>query len=242
MKSMAQPYRFLGLFLSLNIAFQLISDATAGKIITVAGQGISVTVLYFPFTYLLADIITEVYGYAQARTILWYTLFASIIAGIFYQIAILVPAAPFFKHGDAYDIVFGVVPRVLVGGWLAVFSGEISNNYVMAKMKILTNGRFLWTRTIGSTIIGEGVNTAVFYVVALGGVLPTDQLFGGIFAGWIIKTLVETIMTPVTYIVINYLKKAEGVDYYDRGTNFSPFIVEPIQLPASQEPVTAKNK
>lgn len=121
-------FKYLMLFAILNVAFQLISDATAGKIVLLFGVGVSVTVLYFPFTYIISDILTEVYGYAYSRTVLWYTLIASVIAGIFYQIAIVVPAAPFFESGGAYDAVFGIVPRVLVGGWLAVFLGDISNH------------------------------------------------------------------------------------------------------------------
>jgi len=217
--------RFFGFFVVLNITFQLISDATAGKIVSVFGYGVSVTVLYFPFTYIISDVLTEVYGYAKARTALWYTLIASIIAGVFYQIAVQIPAASFFENSQAYSIVFGVVPRVLVGGWLAVFAGDISNNFILAKLKLVTKGKFLWLRTITSTIVGQGVNTLIFYVVALWGILPTKLLFVSIIAGWTIKTIVEILMTPITYIVIHKLKKAEEVDYFDRDTNFNPFIL-----------------
>lgn len=219
-----KTFRYLGLFLVLNVTFQLISDATAGKIVLLFGVGVSVTVIYFPFTYIISDVLTEVYGYARARTVLWYTLVASVLAGLFYQLAVAVPAAPFFEAGASYATVFGIVPRVLVGGWLAVFAGDISNNYVLAKLKVRTKGRFLWLRTISSTVVGQGVNTAVFYVIALSGVLPRAVLIQGILAGWILKTVVEAVLTPVTYAVVSYLKKAEGVDHYDRQTNFSPFV------------------
>ena len=224
--TMYTRFRFLALFMTLNIAFQLISDATAGKIVLFFGIGVSVTVLYFPFTYIISDVLTEVYGYARAREVLWYTLLASVLAGIFYQIAVAVPAAPFFEKSQAYEDVFGIVPRVLVGGWLAVFSGDITNNYILAKIKVLMEGRHLWVRTISSTIVGQGVNTAVFYLIALGGVLPTNLLLQSILAGWTIKTVVETVMTPVTYIVVYLLKKYEGVDYYDIDTNFNPFSLD----------------
>lgn len=220
-----RPFRWLGWILILNITFQLVSDATAGKIVLVAGYGVSVTVLYFPFTYVLSDVLTEVYGYARARTVLWYTVVASVVAGIFYQIAVAVPPAPFFPYGEAYSTVFGIVPRVLVGGWLAVFAGDISNNFVLAKMKVATQGRHLWLRIIGSTVVGQGVNTAVFYGIALSGVLPASQLIQGILAGWAIKTLVEVAMTPMTYLVVGALKRSEGVDHYDIDTDFNPFIV-----------------
>ena len=219
----SNQFRLFTLFLVLNVAFQLISDATAAKIILIFGFGVSITVLYFPVTYIISDIMTEVYGYARARTILWYTLLASVLAGVFYQIVVAVPAAPFFDAGPAYEAVFGIVPNVLIGGWLAVFAGDISNNYVLAKLKIITNGRFLWLRTITSTIVGQFVNTAVFYTVALGDVLPTNVLVQGIIAGWIIKTIVEALLTPVTYIIVRKVKKIEGIDHYDKNTNFNPF-------------------
>lgn len=221
----SKQFRLLTLFLVLNVTFQLISDATAAKIVLLFNFGVSVTVLYFPFTYIISDIITEVYGYASARRILWYTLLASILAGIFYQIAVAVPAAPFFHDAPAYKTVFSIIPRVLVGGWLAIFIGDISNNYVLAKLKVLTNGRFLWLRIISSTVVGQFLNTAVFYAVALGGVMPGSALFTGIIAGWVIKTMVETLLMPVTYLIVNKVKKLEGVDYYDNDTNFNPFSI-----------------
>lgn len=217
-------YRLLPLLLSLNIAFQLISDATAGKIILLFGTGISVTVLYFPFVYIISDVMTEVYGYAVARSVLWYTLLASVLAGVVYQIAVAVPSAPFFEGGEAYATVFGIVPRVLVGGWLAVFAGDISNNYVLARMKVITGGKWLWTRTIGSTIVGQLLNTAVFYVVALSGVLPAGALVQAVALGWLLKTGVEIVMTPATYAVVNFVKKIEKVDVFDKDTNFNPFL------------------
>jgi queuosine precursor transporter len=219
-------YRLLTLFLVLNVAFQLISDATAGKIVSVFGFDVSVTVLYFPFVYIISDVVTEVYGYARARMVLWYTLLASVIAGVMYQVAVAVPAASFFTASDAYATVFGIVPRVLVGGWLAVFAGDISNNYTLAKLKVYMRGRMLWVRTISSTIVGQLVNTAVFYLVALSGVIPGSVLLQAIVAGWFLKTLVEVVMTPITYLVIGWVKRTEGLDYYDKDTNFNPFIVK----------------
>ncbi len=224
-KAVPRIFHLLSLFLVLNITFQLISDATAGKIIFLFGYGVSVTVIYFPFVYIISDVVTEVYGYAQARTILWYTVAASVIAGIMYQVAVAVPAAPFFNDGDAYSTVFGIVPRVLIGGWLAVFAGDITNNYTLAKIKVIMKGRMLWVRTITSTIVGQFVNTLVFYLVALSGVIPRNVLIQGIVAGWLIKTAVEALMTPVTYFVVNWVKRVENEDHYDRDTNFNPFIL-----------------
>ncbi len=224
-KKNESAFKLLTLFLILNITFQLISDVTAGKLVMIFGYGVSVTVLYFPVVYIISDVVTEVYGYARARKILWYTLLASVIAGIMYQVAVAVPPASFFTNQEAYATVFGIVPRVLVGGWVAVFFGDIANNYALAKLKILMKGKLLWVRTIASTIAGQLVNTAAFYLIALSGVLPGNVLIESIIAGWILKTLVEVIMTPVTYFVIRQVKIIEGVDYYDNDTNFNPFIL-----------------
>lgn len=218
-------FQYLGVLTALNIAFQLISDVTAGKIISVLGVGVSVTILYFPFTYIISDVITEVYGYSKARTVLWFTITCSVLAGLIYQVVAVIPPAAFFDGNDAYVRVFQTVPRILLGGWIAVFAGDIANNYVMAKMKLFTNGSYLWLRTISSTIVGQGVNTALFYVIALYGILPGNVMLQAILMGWLLKVLVEALMTPVTYAVVNYLKRVEGTDQYDRDTDFNPFII-----------------
>lgn len=207
----------------LNITFQLISDATAGKLIPVFDTAVSVTILYFPLVYIISDIVTEVYGYAVARQILWYTVLASVIAGITYQFAVALPSPDFFEETLAYKAVFDVVPRILVGGWLAVFAGDITNNFILSKMKIWTNGKHLWARTIGSTIAGQFVNTAVFFTIGLWGILPLEQLLPAILVGWGIKTAIEALMTPVTYTIVNKVKEIEKIDHFDTGTNFNPF-------------------
>ena len=216
-------HKYLPFITTLYITFQLISDVTASKIITLGIFTVSVTVLYFPFTYILSDILTEVYGYSKARNVVWQALVASTLAGIIYQIVLQVPAAIFWDGNNAFNQVFGSVPRILFGGWIAVWVGGILNDYVLAKMKIWTNGKYLWTRTIGSTIIGEGANTILFYTIALSGILPNNVLLKSILAGWFLKVLVEVILTPVTYFVIRKLKKIENEDYYDVNTNFNPF-------------------
>lgn len=157
-----KQYKYLGLITVLYVAFQLISDVTAGKIVSLGMFTVSATVLYFPITFILADVLTEVYGYARARRVLWYVLGASILAGIVYQLVVWLPAAPGFDGADAYARVLGSVPRILLGGWIAVWAGSILNDFIMAKMKVWTKGKHLWARTIGSTIVGEGANTALF--------------------------------------------------------------------------------
>jgi queuosine precursor transporter len=224
-KPAERHYKYLGLITVLYVTMQLVSDATAGKLISLGGFAVSVTVLYFPITYIFSDILTEVYGYARARSVLWTVMAASVVAGLTYQIAVYAPPAPGFDANDAYRRVFGVVPRVLLGGWIAVFCGDVVNNYVMAKLKVLSKGKHLWVRTISSTIVGELANTSVFYVVALYGIIPTNILMQAIIAGWVLKTMVEVICTPLTYYIVGFLKRAENEDYYDYDTNFNPLIV-----------------
>lgn len=221
-----KSYKYLGLITTLYIAFQLISDVTAGKIVQLGIFTVSATVLYFPITYIFSDILTEVYGYAKARSVVWQALLASVIAGIIYQLVVWLPPAVGFDANDAFARVLGSVPRILLGGWIAVWVGGILNDYVLAKMKIWTKGKYLWTRTIASTIVGEGANTVLFYTIALYSVLPNNLLISSIISGWFLKTLVEVVLTPVTYYVVAKLKKTENEDYYDTNTDFNPLIIK----------------
>src|SRR3989344_834260 len=194
-----KQYKYLGLLTVLYVTFQLVSDVSAGKIVSLGIFTVSATVLYFPITF--------------------------IIAGIVYQIVVWLPAAPGFDAAPAYARVLGAVPRILLGGWIAVWVGSILNDYIMAKMKVWTNGRHLWMRTIGSTIVGEGANTTLFYMIALYAIIPNNILVASILSGWFLKVVVEIVMTPVTYAVVNKLKKAEGENYYDTNTDFNPLKV-----------------
>ena len=224
-KEIAKQYKYLGLITALYITFQLVSDITAGKIVQLGIFTVSATVLYFPFTYIFADVLTEVYGYAKARSVVWMVFFSSVIAGLIYVLVVALPPAVGFDANSAYTRVLGQIPRILFGGWIAVWVGGILNDYTLAKMKVWTKGKHLWTRTIGSTIIGEGANTFLFYMIALYAVIPTGLLITSIFSAWFLKVAVEIIMTPVTYKVVAKLKKVEGEDYYDKNTNFNPLII-----------------
>jgi uncharacterized integral membrane protein (TIGR00697 family) len=154
-------YKYLGLITTLYITFQLISDVTAGKIVQFGVFTVSATALYFPITYIFSDILTEVYGYAKARNVVWQALLASVIAGVVYQSVVWLPPAVGFDGNGAFNRVLGSVPRILLGGWIAVWAGGILNDYILAKMKVLTKGKYLWMRTICSTIAGEGINTSI---------------------------------------------------------------------------------
>ena len=216
-------YKLLTLFLVLNVVFKILSDVTAGKIIDVFGYGVAVTVIDFPVVYIISDLMTEVYGYTVAKRILQYTLLSSVLVAVFTQLMLIVPPAPFFQNNDAYKTVFGIVPRVVIGGWIGVYFGDISNNYVMAKVKLWTKGKYLPLRTISSTLVGQFIDTSLFYTIGLSGVIPINLLLSGILVGWLSKTALEVLLTPVTCFVIKIVKKVEAEDYYDNETNFNPF-------------------
>lgn len=204
------------------VTFQLISDVTAGKVVAVGPAVVSVTVIYFPVTYLISDILTEVYGYERARRALWLVMASSITAGLVYQLVVALPPGPGFDGNEAYVRVFGQVPRILAAGWVAVFVGDIANNYVLSRLKVMTQGRWLWLRTISSTIVGQGLNTAIFYVGALWGVLPSDTLISAILWGWCIKVAVEALLTPLTYAAVAFVKRREGIDVFDIKADYNP--------------------
>jgi uncharacterized integral membrane protein (TIGR00697 family) len=218
-------YKYLTRLLALNITFLLVSVFTGARIIAIAGVGVSVTVLYFPLTYLIGDILTEVYGYAEARKVIWLSMGCSVIGSLVAGAQLLVPPAVFFPDDAAYQTIFSLSPTVAIAGLVAFFAGDISNAFVLAKMKIWNNGRRLWLRFVASTVVGEGVNTALFYGIALHSVLPARVLLKGTAMGWVLKVLVEVVMLPVTYVVVRFLKQSERTDHYDYTTDFNPFLL-----------------
>jgi uncharacterized integral membrane protein (TIGR00697 family) len=218
-------FRFLNLLTALNVTFLLVSAFTGARVIGVLNVGVSVTALYFPVTFLIGDILTEVYGYAQSRRVIWISIFCSVAGSVIAASQLAVPAAAFFAADAAYQSVFSVSFRTAIAGLAAFFAGDICNSYVLAKMKVWDEGRRLWARFVSSTIAGEGVNTALFYGIALHDVLPQRLLLRSVLVGWAAKVIVEVVMLPVSYRVVRYLKRAEGVDHYDYETDFNPFLV-----------------
>jgi len=184
--------------------------------------------LFFPISYVFGDILTEVYGYARARKVIWAGFAGLAFASFMAAVVVNLPPAPFWKHQGAYEIAFGSTWRIIAASMFAYFCGEFVNSFVLAKMKILTAGKWLWTRTIGSTIVGEAVDSALFYPLAFygGGIIPDDKLPLIMLAQFVAKVTVEIIFTPVTYKVVAWLKRAENEDYYDRKTDFNPFTLK----------------
>ncbi|MBE0612976.1 MAG: queuosine precursor transporter [Burkholderiales bacterium] len=182
-------------------------------------------VLFFPISYVFGDILTEVYGYARARKVIWAGFAGLAFASFMAAVVVALPPAPFWNNQAAYEIAFGSTWRIVLASMVAYFCGEFVNSYVLAKMKILTAGKWLWTRTIGSTIFGEAVDSSLFYPLAFygSGIIPNDKLPLVMLSQFVIKVGVEVVFTPLTYKIVSALKRAEREDYYDRGTDFTPF-------------------
>ena len=185
-------------------------------------------VLFFPISYVFGDILTEVYGYARARRVIWAGFAGLGFAAFMAAVVVALPPAQFWSHQGAYEIAFGNTWRIVAASMFAYFCGEFVNSYVLARMKILTAGKWLWTRTIGSTIFGEAVDSLLFYPLAFyaSGIIPDDKLAQIMLVQFLAKVGVEVVFTPVTYMVVALLKRAEHEDYYDRGTNFNPFTLK----------------
>lgn len=183
-------------------------------------------ILFFPISYLFGDILTEVYGYARTRKVVWAGFGALVFASAMSWVVLSLPPAAGWAGQEALQAVFSVTPRVVFASISAYWVGEFVNSYVMAKMKIWTKGRFLWTRTIGSTIVGTGVDSAIFYPVAFWGIWTNDQVIGVMLGNYTLKVLWETFATPLTYKVVRFLKKIEHEDYYDYTTDFTPFSIK----------------
>jgi len=182
-------------------------------------------VLFFPISYVFGDVLTEVYGYARSRRVIWAGFGGLAFASFMSWVVVSLPPAPFWKNQTAYDIAFGGTWRIAGASMVAYFCGEFVNSFVLAKMKILTSGRWLWTRTIGSTIFGEGVDSLIFYPLAFygTGIIPDEKLPLVMAAQFVAKVGVEVVFTPVTYWIVGILKRTEHEDYYDRETRFTPF-------------------
>jgi uncharacterized integral membrane protein (TIGR00697 family) len=217
-----QNYKFLNHLVLWNVFFAVICIPTAGKLIDVVGIPLSISIYYFPFVYILADILTEVYGYAIARRVLWYCIFAQLLAIVIFEFVILYPPSAVMKNNQSYVDVLSAAPRLVLFGTLAMFAGDIANNYVLAKMKAWTNGSYISARFVTSTLCGQMVNTAVFYIFGLWGMIPTRVLTKSILVASLTKLGVELLFLPVTLKVSLWLKRIENVDYFDEGTNFNP--------------------
>lgn len=205
------------------VALLMISNTVVAKIVHLGPFMVGGGIILFPFTYIFADILTEVYGYRGSRPIIWAGLGSIVLMALAYTVVQHLPAAPFWQNQQAYESILGQTPRIVLGSIIAYFVGEFTNSYVLSKMKIWTKGKHLWMRTISSTIVGEGVDSIIIVIIAFAGVFPLANLVSIAVSGFILKVLIEVIMTPVTYRIVAYLKKHEGVDVYDTDETYNPF-------------------
>lgn len=216
-------YKYLSYIICLSITMTAIANVSAGKITHLYGLTFSAGSICIPITYVIGDTLTEVYGYKQARKATWIVIASMFLLALFLQLTVYLPPAHGFANDKAYSIVLGTAPRIAIGAFAALFAGQFTNDYLLAKMKILTKGKYLWTRTIGSTVAGEAADSTLFYTIALYSVIPNGLLVRSIASAWFIKVMIEVLVTPITYYAVNKLKKLENVDYFDKDTNFNPF-------------------
>jgi queuosine precursor transporter len=200
----------------------LTANIIAVKIADFWGHPLPAAVIIFPLSYIFGDILTEVYGYRQARRVIWLGFACNLLMVLSIWGGQVLPAAGFWPGQPAYDQILGYAPRLLGASFLAYLAGEFANSFVLARMKIATQGRWLWTRTIGSTVVGQALDSAIFITVAFAGTMPNSGLAQLAFTQWLFKSAYEAVATPFTYLVAGFLKRREGADYFDTSTDFNP--------------------
>jgi hypothetical protein len=218
---MTVSHRFV-VVAALFVTCLITANIIIAKQISIGGIILPAAIVIFPISYIIGDILTEVYGYQQARRVIWLGFLCNLIAVLAIWIGKILPPAPVFEAQAAYERILGSTPRFLLASFVAYLAGEFTNSFVLAKMKILTKGRWLWTRTIGSTLVGQGVDTLIVLTIAFAGVLSFPVLGIMILSHWLVKSAYEVIATPLTYVVVGYLKRKEGIDVYDYEVDFNP--------------------
>ncbi len=201
------------------------ANIIAVKLVDLFGLILPAAIFIFPLSYITGDVLTEVYGYRQARKVIWLGFLCNVLVVIAIWIAQVLPAASFWDGQKAYERILGYTPRILAASFLAYLAGEFANSFVLAKMKIATQGRWLWMRTIGSTLVGQGLDSVVFISLAFAGTIPVHALTLAIVTQWLAKSAYEAVATPFTYLVVNFLKRKEGMDTYDHKTRFNPLLI-----------------
>lgn len=198
------------------------ANITAVKLVDFFGFILPAGVIVFPISYIAGDVLTEVYGFRRARQAIWLGFVCNLIAVFAIWLGGVLPAAPVWDGQGAYERILGYTPRLLLASFLAYLVGEFANSMVLSRMKVATGGRWLWSRTIGSTLVGQGLDSFIFVVVAFVGTVPPAVIVAAVVAQWIFKSLYETAATPLTYLVVNHLKRTEGIDVYDRDVSLNP--------------------
>ena len=210
---------------ALFVTALITANITAVKLIGVLGLVLPAAVVVFPISYICGDVLTEVYGYRAARRVIWLGFLCNLLAVAAIYLGGILPAAPFWQDQEAYEVILGYTPRLLAASFLAYLVGEFANSYVLARMKVATDGRWLWSRTIGSTLVGQGLDSLVFILLAFAGTIPLGAMISAIVGQWLVKSAYEVLATPLTYAVVNRLKRTEGIDVYDHDTRFNPLLI-----------------
>lgn len=218
-----KSYKYLSLITAFFVTILIVSNVASSKILVIGPFTFDGGTILFPISYIFGDILTEVYGYDRARRVIWTGFFMTIIAALVFTVVGALPAAADWTGQEAYNQILGVVPRIVLGSVLAFLVGEFVNSYILARMKVEMKGKHLWIRTIGSTLVGEALDTGIFVCVAFGGIFSPELLWLIMISNYIFKVGVEIIFTPLTYVIVGFLKKREKEDYYDKDTDFSPF-------------------
>ena len=213
------------MIVALFITCLITANIIAVKLISLYGFILPAAILIFPLSYIIGDVLTEVYGYRQARRVIWLGFVCNFITVVAIWIGQMLPSASFWDGQASYERILGYAPRLLFASFLAYLVGEFSNAFVLAKLKIATKGRWLWLRTIGSTIIGQGLDSALFITLAFVGTIPLNALFAAVVIQWLAKSAFEAVVTPLTYVVVTFLKRKEGLDVYDHDTKFNPLLI-----------------
>ena len=220
-----EGYRYLQYVMALFVAVLLISNVASAKLLRLGPFSFDGGTILFPLSYIFGDILTEVYGYARSRRVIWTGFACTALMAVTLTIVGALPPAEGWQGQAAYVAILGQTPRIVLASLLAYFAGSFSNSYVLARMKVVTRGRWLWSRTILSTVVGEGIDSVLFVLIAFYGTQPAELLRAVIVSNYVFKVAVEALATPLTYTLTSRLKQIEREDYYDYDTNFSPFHV-----------------
>jgi len=216
-------FRYFDLVMVGFVAILMISNVASTKIVTMGPFTFDGGTILFPLSYIFGDILTEVYGYARSRRVIWMGFGATFLMAVVFAIVGALPSAEGWENQAAYQSILGMTPRIVLASLVAYAVGSFANSWVLAKLKVLTEGKWLWTRTIASTLVGEGIDTVLFILIAFSGVLPRVLLISLIASNYVFKCGIEALATPVTYWLVRVLKESEHEDYYDADTDFTPF-------------------
>ena len=223
---LTQSESYFAYVVALFVSFLLISNIASTKILSLWIFTFDGGTLLFPLTYIFGDILTEVYGFKKAKKAIWIGFFCAALMTLIFAIVQFLPAANGWNNQASFELILGMTPRIVLASLVAYLAGSFTNSIVLAKMKLITKGKYLWARTIGSTIVGELIDTALFCTIAFLGVFPIELLVAVIISNYFFKVGIEIIFTPFTYKIINWLKKKEQIDYFDNNTNFNPFALK----------------